>query len=309
MKFTCPKCNVVFDTRTGMPRTGFCPACNAPLADEISGLAVSDYLIIAELGRGSNGAVFLANQISLNREIALKILPADFAENRENVDAFFSEARATARLSHANIVQAIEAGVSGNGIYFFAMELVEGETVEKKLLDFGALQYSTAISIARKISSAMEYAWDTCKMVHGDIKPANIILTANGEPKLADLGLAQFGGNVSFEQATPLYISPEIASGSDRIDFHADIYSFGIMLYELLAGEPPFFDLEPERVIQMHLNEEPEPLEKRLGIFDHNLSVFIDTMIAKKPENRPASWHRVTEFLRRYDIAAQLKDF
>jgi serine/threonine-protein kinase len=145
-------------------------------------------------------------------------------------------------------------------------------------------------------------------MIHGDIKPANIILTTAGEPKLADLGLAQFGGAANFEQATPLYISPEIALGNGKIDFRADIYSFGAMLYEMLAGEPPFFDLEPERVIRMHLEDEPEPLEKRLGFFDPVLSAFIDSMLAKKQENRPASWHKVTEFLRRYDIAAQLNE-
>ncbi len=308
MEFTCPKCNAAFNTRTDLPRAGFCPACTAPLAHEMSGLAVNDYLILAELGRGANGAVFLANQQSLNREVALKLLPAEFAAVKENVDNFFAEATATAQLSHAHIVQAIEAGVNKHGVYFFAMELVDGETIEKQLLDFGPLKYSTAISIARKISSAMEYAWNTCRMIHGDIKPANIILTTAGEPKLADLGLAQFGGAANFEQATPLYISPEIALGNGKIDFRADIYSFGAMLYEMLAGEPPFFDLEPERVIRMHLEDEPEPLEKRLGFFDPVLSAFIDSMLAKKQENRPASWHKVTEFLRRYDIAAQLNE-
>ena len=308
MEFTCPKCSNIINTRTEMQRAGFCPVCEEALAGEMSGLCVSDYLILAELGRGSNGAVFLANQMSLNREVALKLLPSDFTANPEDVNNFFYEAKAAAHLSHAHIVQAIEAGVSKHGIYFFAMELVDGETIEKQLLDFGALKYSTAITIARKISSAMEYAWETCRMIHGDIKPANIILTTSGEPKLADLGLAQFGGAATFEQATPLYISPEIASGREHADFHADIYSFGIMLYEMLAGEPPFFDLEPERVIKMHLEDEPEPLEKPLGFFDPALSAFIDSMIAKKQENRPSSWHKVTEFLRRYDIAAQLNE-
>ena len=308
MLFNCSKCSAVFDTRTQMDRAGFCPACGRALAGEMSGQNINGYVILAELGRGSNGAVYLVNQICLDREAAFKILPEAFARNQDDVIHFLTEARATAKLSHAHIVQAIEAGVSSCGRYFFAMELVDGETIEKQLEDFGALKYSTAITIARKISSAMEYAWDTCRMIHGDIKPANIILTSAGEPKLADLGLAQFDGASTFEQATPLYISPEIASGRTDIDFRADIYSFGIMLYEMFAGEPPFFDLEPEKVIKMHLEDEPEPLERRLGFFDPGLAAFIDSMIAKKREARPSSWHKVTEFLRRYDIAALLEE-
>lgn len=309
MKYTCKNCASELDTSAAFPRTGFCPNCGAPLAHEMSGFSVGDYLILAELGRGANGAVFLARQKALNREVALKLLPSEFADQESHVRSFFNEARSTARLCHANIVQAIDAGVSENGIYFFAMELVDGKSLETLIADFGAMKFSLVLTIASKIADAMDYAWETGRMIHGDIKPANIILNSAGEPKLADLGLAQFDGACRFDMATPLYVSPEIVNGDHaNIDFRADIYSFGAMLYEMFSGEPPFFDLEPERVIAMQIHDEPEPLEKRLGFFDPGISRFINAMLAKNPADRPNSWHVVARFLRRNDITAQLKE-
>ncbi len=309
MEYTCKNCASLLDTSAPFPRTGFCPECGAPLAHEMSGYSVGDYVILAELGRGANGAVFLARQKALNREVALKLLPSEFAGKQNHVRSFFNEARSTARLCHANIVQAIDAGVSETGIYFFAMELVDGKSLETLIADFGAMKFSLVLTIASKIADAMDYAWETGRMIHGDIKPANIILNSAGEPKLADLGLAQFDGAGTFEMATPLYVSPEVVNGDPaRIDFRADIYSFGAMLYEMFSGEPPFFDPDPGRVINMHLNDEPESLEKRLGFFDPGISNFINSMLAKNPADRPNSWHVVAGFLRRNDITAQLKE-
>ncbi len=281
-----------------MRRIGFCPRCDDALAGPLAGLLVDEFQIIAQLGRGANGMVYLAWQLPLAREAALKLLPSDRVDDPEAVHGFFGEARATARLCHPNIVQALQAGVTVDGVYYFAMELIAGKNIETILEQFGPPDYTETLMIAGKVAEALDYAWTQAEMVHGDIKPANIILTASGEPKLADLGLAQFGKARYFDMATPLYASPEVILGEcAKISFRSDMYSFGATLYEMFSGEPPFFGTVPEKVLQMHLYDKAVPLEKKLGFFDPKLSRFVDRLLEKQPENRPTSWKIVADFL------------
>ncbi len=309
MQYRCQKCRRRFETTQEMRHVGFCPGCGEALADGLSGLMVDDFQIVAQLGRGANGMVYLGWQLPLAREAAVKLLPSDRVGDSQAIRSFFEEARATARFCHPNIVQALQAGVTPDGVYFFAMELVDGKNLETIIEQYGPPKYSEALSIASKLAAALEYTWHRAEMIHGDIKPANILMTASGEPKLADLGLAQFGAMRYFEMATPLYVSPEVIEGDcARINFKADIYSFGATLYEIFSGEPPFFDTEPERVLEMQLYDQPMPLERRLGFFDPTVSRFIDRMLEKDPDRRPTSWRMVADFLRERDITANLKE-
>ena len=311
MLYRCDKCQHAADTMQVNLASGICPACGERYKGDFAGYTVRDFRVIGELARGANGAVYVAQQPLLHRDVALKLILHEHLDDQEHLELFFSEARAVARVAHPNIVQALAAGVDDNGVCYFAMELVEGETLEKKLDDFGALDFAEALHIGVRLSEALAYAWRRVKLVHGDIKPANVLMNAKGEPKLADLGQAHFGNDITVVDslmATPLYVPPELVRGEyDKIGAKTDIYSFGAMLYELFVGEPPLFSLDMEEVLQMHLTEKPEPLKSRLGFFDENLSDFIDRMLAKNPDVRPDHWYEVAEFLRKIELRTKIQ--
>ena len=312
MIYNCSSCSSAFDTLTVDLSSGYCPECGEKFKGRFAGCCVRDFQIIGELARGANGVVYVAQQPLLRRDVALKLIIHELSSDAEHIDSFFSEARAAARIAHPNIVQALAAGVDENGICYFAMEMVEGETLEQKLDNFGALEFADALYIGVRISEALAYAWRRTKLVHGDIKPANILLGKDGEPKLADLGQAHFGDDetkIESLMATPLYVPPELVRGEyDRICAKTDIYSFGCMLYELFVGEPPFYSLDMEEVLQMQLTDKHQPLKSRLGFFDEKLSDFVDSMLAKNPDMRPDNWYIVSEFLRKIELRTKLRE-
>jgi serine/threonine protein kinase len=303
MKYYCSKCckNVKIDD------SGHCLECSTLLAQKglKKGTVIAGFEIDKELGRGANGVVYLGHQLSLERKVALKILPEDKAEDPEFVKNFLKEARAAAKLNHQNIVQAYDAGVTEDGIYFFAMELIDGETLDELIAREGALPFKKGLEIARKISGALDYSWTKQKLFHGDIKPDNIILRKDGEAKLSDLGLAKtiYEEKADEVMATPMYAPPEVIRGDkNRIGMKSDMYSFGATLYEIFAGEPPFNEPDPFKVLDMHLKDTHVPLSKKVPDIDHNLSLYVDRMLAKDPEIRPDNWREVTDFLRSVHI-------
>lgn len=269
------------------------------MAGDFSGGCIDEFQVLAELGRGNNGAVFLARQYGVNREVALKIMLEDSLKEADGAAKFFSEARAVAKLNHPNIVQAIAAGKMESGNFYFAMELVEGPSVENLLDASGALPFTDALAIGAAIAQAMAYGWDKRGLIHGDIKPGNIILQHGKTPKLADLGLAQFHNVTPGEiMATPLYAPPEVIRGDfEHMSFYSDIYSFGATLYEMFSGDPPFPGNDIDLVLKMQLEQPPEPLVVKLGLFQPELSEFIDRMLSKEPSGRPESWDEVADFL------------
>ena len=228
---------------------------------------VGGYEILAKLGQGGMGAVFRATQLSMGRTIALKILPPRLAKNKEYVERFFREARSAAKLDHPNIVQAIDAGLA-DGYHYFAMEFVEGKSVEDMLQGGAALPEKQALEIVRDIGRALNYAHEA-GIVHRDIKPANILLTAEGVAKLADLGLARETATTAanltqagFAIGTPDYISPEQVRGEKDLDGRSDVYSLGATLYHMLVGQPPSAGGTGNEVMAKHLAE-PVPDARR----------------------------------------------
>jgi serine/threonine protein kinase len=310
MIYYCHNCRNGYDTLQTDLTGGICPACGERYNGLFAGKTIRDFCIIGELARGANGVVYVAQQPLLRRDVALKLIINELSSDMEHFENFFSEARAAAQLAHPNIVQALAAGVDENGICYYAMELVEGQTLENKLDDFGALDFAEALHIGVRLSEALAYAWRRVKLVHGDIKPANVLLGKDGEPKLADLGQAHFGDDImkiDSLMATPLYVPPELVRGEyDKIGAQTDIYSFGAMLYELFAGEPPFFSLDMDEVLQMQLTDKSQTLKSRLGFFDEQLSDFIDSMLAKNPDLRPDNWYEVAEFLRKIELRTKV---
>jgi len=220
---------------------------------------IPGFRILGLVGRGAMGTVYKALQVRMEREVAIKILSPKYAHRPEFVERFFREARAAARVSHANIIQGIDVG-EHNGLYYFVMEYVEGHTVGSALARGEVFESREACSIIRQIASAMEAAW-MAGLLHRDIKPDNIMVTDQGVAKLCDLGLAKaMAGDPDetdpeFAIGTPDYISPEQAMGSADIDIRSDIYSLGATFYHMVTGQLPFSGIDAVSVMRKHATE------------------------------------------------------
>ena len=203
--------------------------------------------------------VYLAEQQSLRRQVAFKILRRDLAEDPQYVQRFHQEARAAARLVQANIVQIYEVGKS-DGLHYIAQEYVKGQNLKQYLHRHGAVDSLLAVNIMRQVASALVKAAEN-RVTHRDIKPENILLATNGEVKVADFGLARVVAEgqknhltqVGITMGTPLYMSPEQVEGK-AVDPRSDLYSFGVTCYEMLAGRPPFEGETPLNVAVQHLS-------------------------------------------------------
>ncbi len=269
--------------------------------NNLVGRVIAGCELLRELGRGTNGIVYLAHQKKLNRQIACKIISPDLQDDPEFIDNLFSEAANAAKLSHPNIIQALDVG-DDNGLKYFFMEYVDGRSLEQirtetpEIISTGYI-----LDIAIQLTNAMDYAWNQHGMIHGDIKPANILISKDNILKVGDLGLARSSNGVTGDPAdvmiTPLYAAPEVISQqSTDADQRSDIYSFGVMLYELACGAAPFTG-SLEHILDCHLNELPEPLINKNPDMNRDLAEFIDSMLAKNPDDRPANWAVIREKL------------
>jgi predicted Ser/Thr protein kinase len=254
---------------------------------------IGGFEILARLGRGGMGAVYKARQISMDRIVALKVLPPALARDESFVERFLREARVVAKLNHPNIVQGIDVGTADK-YHYFAMEYVEGETVQELIAREGAMAERRALDIVLQIAHALHHA-HRHGMVHRDIKPDNIMLTTAGVAKLCDLGLAKsMAGDSTLTQTgmavgTPHYLSPEQARGDHDVDIRSDIYSLGATLYHLVLGRTPFSGSSAAVVMTKHLSEEPkDPREVRPEL-SAGLAALVLRMMAKDREDRQQS--------------------
>lgn len=285
-----------------------CSGCKSvlivPRKEVGPGTTIGGFRIKKLLGRGGMGEVWLASQLSLERDVALKILPAQMGMNPDAAKRFLKEVRMLARLGHPNIVPAWEAGEDA-GILFFAMAHVPGESLETRLQRAGAIPESEALSLVVKVGRALAYAWDRYQLLHRDIKPSNILLDANGEPQVVDLGLAKsLTDSVNLTMSggimgTPNYMSPEQARGDGKIDCRTDIYSLGMTLYHMVTGKVPFESPSPMETMRKQIMEPlPDPRE-----FNPSISgpcvMLLETMLAKSPLGRHETWEIVLEDLER----------
>ncbi|NLF18522.1 MAG: SUMF1/EgtB/PvdO family nonheme iron enzyme, partial [Lentisphaerae bacterium] len=235
-------------------RQAHCPQCQGMVAVPESrvdcGATLGGFRLDRRLGKGGMGEVFLATQLSVDRQVAVKVLPPSFAADHEAVERFLHEGRLAARLDHANIVTVYEAGEDG-GNYYLAMACVEGESLDRRLKRDGALPEREALTIVRTIAEALCYAWDEFQLLHRDLKPANIMLDRRGRVFLMDLGLAKSLGEetgMTLSGAilgTPHYMSPEQAMGSSQLSVQTDIYALGAPLTYLSLAKVPVADLSP----------------------------------------------------------------
>ena len=294
MKIYCAKCNHVFSAE--VPADGDsvpCPKCGAPVKFPENklgpGTVIGDFVIERALSKGGMGEVFLAKQISLDRPVALKVLQDKFLDDKEYVDSLFREARAAGKISHPNIVQAYAVGEE-DGIFYFAMEFIRGETLKQILKREKKLEFTMAARIIREIAGALDAAWRE-KLVHQDIKPDNIMLDGNGFAKLADLGLARVASSDQDEEVgdevmgTPQYISPEQLTGIST-DVRSDIYSLGATFYQFVTGRFPYVADTAEEIAKMHVAGNLTPPKEVNPEVPDELNDIIMKMMARDREER-----------------------
>lgn len=257
------------------------------------GSQINDYQVLRRLGRGGMSDVYVALHQSLDRQVALKVLRRQLANDSEYVERFRREARAAARLNHPNIVQVYEVGRAGDH-HYIAQELIDGLNLKERVERRGPLEPDEAIEILRAVSSALAIAHQA-GITHRDIKPENILQSIRGDIKVADFGLARLGVGGDLTQAgltmgTPRYMSPEQVQGKS-VGPSSDLYSLGCTLYFLLTGRPPFDAEEPLAVAIQHMHETAKPLAAIRGKNDVPdwLLAGINRMMSKTPEDRFAS--------------------
>lgn len=263
-------------------------------AAELVGRQFGDFQVLRRLGAGAMAEVYLAEQLSLKRRVALKVLHIDRATDPSNVRRFRVEAQAAAALSHGNIVQIYDIGRSDE-VHYIAQEYVAGLNLRQLLARQGPADARLAVAVLRQAAAALHKAAEH-GIVHRDIKPENIMLTRDGQVKVADFGLARILGEdqsldltrVGVTLGTPLYMSPEQVEGRP-LDHRSDIYSLGVTMYHLLAGQPPFTGDTALGVAVQHLQKEPPPLAAARADLPPELCAVIHRMLAKDPAARYAT--------------------
>src|SRR5881394_3746751 len=248
------------------------------------------YVIRRRLGSGGMADVYLAEDQELGRRVALKLLNERHAGDEQFVERFRREAQSAAGLNHPNIVSIFDRG-RAEGTYYIAMEYLEGRTLKELLVRNGPTPIPIAIDYARQILGALAFAHRN-GIVHRDIKPHNIVVRKDGRLKVTDFGIARSGASQMTEAGsivgTAQYLSPEQARGAP-VDARSDLYSLGIVLYEMLTGAVPFTGDTPVEIAMKHLSTIPEPPSKLREDVPHDLDAVVLRALAKDPDQRYSS--------------------
>ncbi|MEE8537336.1 MAG: protein kinase [Acidobacteriota bacterium] len=259
------------------------------------GTHIGPYEILGVLGRGGMGVVYKARDAALDRYVAVKTLLPALAGERDARERFLREARSAAALNHPNLAQIYSIG-DEQGTPYFAMEFIEGETLEKRLERRGRLRPLEAVRLIRQVATGLQEA-HRIQLIHRDIKPSNLILARDGTLKITDFGLAKrAAGNASLQITqtgeaigSPQYMSPEQVRGAE-VDHRCDIYSLGATFFHLITGRPPFQGTNPVEVAMKHLQEtvpSPRTLVKEIS---YPLAGLVQRMLRKRPGDRPAGY-------------------
>src|SRR5436190_1954560 len=278
------------------------------LIEERKNSQIPGYQLLGMLGKGAMAKVYKAKQVSLDRIVAVKVLPKRSSDNMEFVERFYKEGKAAARLSHNNIVQAIDVGSTPEGFHFFVMEYVEGKTLYDIMQpppvgEGRAFSEADALDIIIQMADSLAHAHQR-GLIHRDVKPKNILLTPQGVAKLTDLGLARATDDKEAAESeagkaygTPYYISPEQIRGDVDIDYRSDIYSLGATLYHMVTGRPPFDGETPSAVMHKHLKQQLIPADHVNTNLSAGIGEIIDLAMAKDRDERYHSTEDMLEDL------------
>jgi serine/threonine-protein kinase len=257
----------------------------------LMGQKIPGYVLMEKLGAGAMGVVYKARQISMDRLVAIKILHPKLVSNTSLLERLKREAHLAAKLSHNNIVQAIDVGSAGP-LHYFVMEIVEGRTVRQDLDGGKIFTEKEALEVVIQVAQALAHAHRR-GLIHRDVKPANIVVTAEGVVKLADLGLARTtkddtaaASERGFVLGTPFYIAPEQVEGVEDIDGRADLYALGATLYHMTTGQPPFPINDVDELLDAHLHQELTPPDHLNPKLSSGLGEVVELLLAKDRKHR-----------------------
>jgi hypothetical protein len=303
---TCPHCG---SDVAQAAQEGVCPNCgHALLPGRAEGIPVGttlgEFRIERRLGGGGMGEVFLATQLTLDRKVALKVLPESITRDPERLADFRQEMRNLAKLDHPNVATAFTAG-EHQGTHFLAMAYVDGEDLAQRLEREGPLPEGEALDGALKVAEALKHAWDRHQLLHRDVKPGNIMIDQEGTVKLMDMGLSKTlyedlgvsrGGTIV---GTPNYMSPELARGESAVGVAADIYALGVTLHHLLTGQLPFAADTPEQVLDAVLAQALPSVPELRPDVSKLAADLVARLTAKDPACRYPGWDEVIRDLQR----------
>ncbi|HVZ49114.1 MAG TPA: serine/threonine-protein kinase [Gemmatimonadaceae bacterium] len=277
---------------------------DAELRSHVERVLAPTYELEKEIGRGGMGIVFLARDARLKRRVAIKLLPPELSFRSEIRSRFLREAETAAQLSHPSIVP-IYSVDERQGLVYFVMAFVDGENLAKRIHDRGALEPVEARRILREVADALAYAHDR-GVVHRDIKPDNILIDSqSGRPMVTDFGIARAvteGGEARLTATgiaigTPAFMSPEQSAGDRELDGRSDLYSLGVVAYQMLCGDLPFVANNTPALLVKHLSEAPVPIDRRSGNVPADLARAVMICLEKTPHDRFASAHALVDAL------------
>ena len=263
------------------------------------GTSISHYKITEKLGGGGMGIVYKAEDIHLKRTVALKFLPPELTRDEESKTRFVREAQAASALQHNNICNIHDIEETADGQIFIVMDYYEGETLKKKV-DRGPLAIEKTLDISIQVAQGLQKAHEK-RIVHRDIKPANILVTTDGVVKIVDFGLAKLSGGTLLTKSgtalgTAAYMSPEQARG-EQVDQRTDVWSFGVVLYEMLTGMRPFRGEHEAGVLYSIVNEECQPVLEVRPDVPPDLARIVGRMLQKDSESRYSSMAEIVQEL------------
>jgi predicted Ser/Thr protein kinase len=277
-------------------------------AEDLVGTSIGGCQVVERIGEGGMGVVYLGKHLTLDRSVAIKVLPRKMTTKffRER---FLAESRAAARLIHPNVVQIFDAGEERGNPYII-MEYVEGVTVKQLINTRKRLGLAFVIRVIGEAAQGLGAA-HKLKMVHRDVKPENIMISFSGETKVMDFGLAKDVGmqgdvtKAGMLMGTPYYMAPEQFKSDVDVDHRADIYALGVTLYHMLVGSPPFLGDSPYKIMNAHLNERYKPVREANPDVPPQLEAVLDKMLAKDRQKRYQAMQQVVRDLERVELTPE----
>jgi serine/threonine protein kinase len=287
---TCPQCSTTFNTKNGQVTDD---DSGSRVEDRLIGRTIRGCFIDKKIGEGGMGTVYHAKQLSLDRSVALKVMPGDLARNKNFIQRFEREAKSLAKINHPNILHIYDFGEDhALGIYFMIIEFVDGKDLGQILRERTSIDQVQVLDYVRQAAMGLEMAAEK-GVIHRDIKPDNLMISAEGICKVSDFGLAKSNAledvtNAGVRVGTPAFMSPEQCDGTD-IDFRCDVYGLGCTTFLALTGNLPFTGDSPFSIMLKHKTEQVRSLRELNPEIDPRLDQLVQRMLAKKPEDRCAT--------------------